>query len=166
MKIFRNVLSLETLDRCSQELAYLMDKPVWRCSDQFWQDQIQVGVSGVCTSTFASPELTEMVSNCIRPYVPEADSFSVQHYIWHRGSGISTHNDWVYKFAATIYLNQSWNIDYGGIFVWEDAHTRELSALSPEYNMMVVNTERENHLVTHMSMMAPEKRITLQIWGN
>ena len=166
MKIFKNVLNQETLQRCDQELAYLMDKPVWRCSDQFWQDQIQVGVSGVCTSTFASPELTEMVAACIRPYAPAVENITVQHYIWHRGSGISTHNDWVYKFAGTIYLNPTWNIDYGGIFLWTDHETNQLNALSPEYNMMVLNTEKENHLVTHMSMMAPEKRITLQIWGN
>jgi hypothetical protein len=166
MLIFKNVLDQETLDLCHSELNELMGQAVWRCSDQFWQDQIQVGVTGVVTSTFVSEPLRLRIEHCLKPYVPEYSELSAQHYLWHRNSGISTHNDWVYKFAATIYLNHNWNIDYGGVFMWVDSHTQSLNAYAPEYNSMILNTEKENHLVSLMSPMAPEKRITLQIWGN
>lgn len=165
MKIFKHVLNEATLAKVQEELNFIMDKPVWRVSDQFWGDEIKVGITGVCTSALVSEEVRAMVENCIKAYLPSYQELVVQHYVWHKHSGISTHNDWTFKFGATIYLNLEWNRDFGGVFMWADRETKVLTALNPEYNMMVLNTEKEDHLVTTISPLAPSNRITLQIWG-
>jgi len=165
MKIFKNVLDQETLGKVTEEMNFLMPKSVWRVSDQFWGEEIKVGITGICTSTIVGEEVRQMVENCIKSYLPPYQELVVQHYIWHKHSGISTHNDWAHKFGATIYLNLAWNKDFGGVFMWSDRETNQLTALSPEYNMLILNTEKEDHLVTPISPLAPGNRITLQIWG-
>lgn len=165
MQVFKNVLSQETLNKCHAEVQALMGQAVWRCSDQFWGEEIKVGVTGVCTSTFVSPEVLESLSNDLASFLPPSQTLSAQHYIWHKHSGISIHNDWAYNFAATIYLNPEWNLDWGGLFMWRDPQTLEIHGHVPEYNTMVLNTQKTEHFVTLMSPMAPVNRFTLQIWG-
>lgn len=165
MQVYKNVLSTETLNHCHEELKSLMGEPVWRCSDQFWGEEIKVGVTGVCTSTFVSNELLNKVRGDLLSYLPAHNRLSAQHYIWHKHSGISIHNDWAYDFAATVYLNPEWNLDWGGLFMWKDPVTQGIHGHVPEYNTMVVNTQKTEHFVTLMSPLAPTNRFTLQIWG-
>ena len=166
MQIFKNVLNSETLAFISEERQRLHKEAVWRCSEHFWGNEIRVGNTGICLSTFVSEEARQRIKADITKYLPPHNDISAQHYIWHKYSSISTHNDWTYNFAITIYLNENWNQDYGGLFIWEDKVTGGMHALSPEYNTMVINSEKENHLVTAMSPLAPELRHTLQVWGN
>jgi hypothetical protein len=165
MQVFKNVFNQETLDKCKEDLNYSLGYNVWRCSDHFWGAEITVGVSGVCSSTLVSAELKEMIKNCLTPYLPEYTDLTIQHYLWHKHSGISLHNDWSYRFGATVYLNQAWDIAYGGIFLWRD-NEGSLRAVAPEYNTMVVNTDKLNHMVTSISPLTPENRVTIQIWGH
>lgn len=166
MQVFKNVFDQETLEKCNNELNEFLGYGRWRCSDHFWGAEIKVGVTGICSSTPVSEELGEMIKRCLSPYLPEYESLTIQHYLWHKHSGISLHNDWSYKFGATVYLNQSWNIDFGGIFIWKDSYNDMLHALAPEYNTIVLNTEKTNHMVTAISPLAPENRVTIQIWGH
>lgn len=165
MQVFKSVLSQDTLSKCHEEVHSLMGQAVWRCSDQFWGEEIKVGVTGVCTSTFVSPDLLERIKQDLASYLPVANEVAAQHYIWHKHSGISIHNDWAYNFAATIYLNPEWNLDWGGLFMWRDPQTLGIHGHVPEYNTMVLNTQKTEHFVTLMSPMAPVNRFTLQIWG-
>lgn len=165
MKLFHNILSSEILVNCAKELDSLIREPVWRVSDQFWQPQIQVGVVGLCTSTLVGEELKSQIYESIKDILPEHDGIMAQHYIWHKHGAISLHDDGAHKFGATIYLNQNWNIDNGGIFVWKDNTTGELYAQCPSYNSLMLNSNRELHLVTPISPLTSENRITIQIWG-
>jgi hypothetical protein len=94
------------------------------------------------------------------------EGLDFQYYIWDSYSGISPHDDVVYKFGATLYLNSN-SIYFGGLFVWQDEECPDnfYRCLNPQENMMVVNDNRELHFVTTISPHAIEYRYTIQIWG-
>lgn len=166
MDLYHNVLSGDILDKCTIELNSLLHEPVWKVSDQFWDRSIQVGVTGVCTSTLVKEPLRQQIHGAIQSLLPEHKNLMIQHYIWHKHGAISLHDDSGHKFGATIYLNKNWNIDNGGIFVWKNNLTHELHAHCPEYNSLMLNSKCELHLVTPISPLTSENRITLQIWGS
>jgi len=96
------------------------------------------------------------LSNCI---------VNTQFCVWGPGTTIPFHDDHHVKFAATIYLNQNWRIEDGGLFIWINKTTRKLEVVPPTYNMCVINNDQEEHHVTNTSYSADQMRITLQIWA-
>jgi Rps23 Pro-64 3,4-dihydroxylase Tpa1-like proline 4-hydroxylase len=96
--------------------------------------------------------------------LPDTKNVVLQYYNWHKGAGISPHGDESYRFGATVYLNESWNPAWGGIFHWKDSFGEQKTFL-PEFNSLVLNDEQEEHWVTNVSRKAPYCRKTLQIWG-
>ena len=165
MQIIKNVLSHSVLHECRIEREELSQRKVWGPSDLFWNNDIRGGVTGSCSIALVSESLCKKIIESIQYIVPECNSMLLQHYVWHKYSSIGTHCDGLYKWGATIYLNENWDMDNGGIFVWRDQN-KDLHALCPEYNTMVLNTLGEDHLVTMVHPTAPENRVTIQIWGS
>lgn len=92
-------------------------------------------------------------------------SLDIHYYTWPPGSSISVHSDHIYQFGATVYLNTHWSADQGGLFVWQEYPEDQIwQALVPEYNVMVINLGQQNHLVTPISQLSPEDRVTLQVF--
>jgi Rps23 Pro-64 3,4-dihydroxylase Tpa1-like proline 4-hydroxylase len=89
-----------------------------------------------------------------------------QFCIWGKGSTIPFHNDSHVAFAATVYLNEKWAVEDGGLFLWRDQITNELLVVSPEYNTGVINNLHELHHVSVVSYGATQYRMTLQIWAH
>ena len=55
-------------------------------------------------------------------------------------------------------------MNFGGLFVWKDDDSDIMKAIAPQKNMMVLNDEKQHHLVTSISPLSKEFRVTLQIW--
>ena len=163
MKFYEYVLSEELITWITNEREELKFKQAWNCSELFWDDNIKTGVTGVCAASHVSPELYDAIFDHMKPYLPEYDNLFVQHYIWFRGGGICMHDDGKHKFGATIYLNETWDMAYGGIFIWQDGD--EYKAVCPKKNMLAVNDDHTNHMVTSVSDLSSEPRYTIQIWG-
>ena len=163
MKFYDNVLSDHIIDWINRERDELRWNQAWNCSQLFWDENIRVGVTGICAASHVSPELYDAIFDHMKPYLPYYDSLHIQHYIWFKGSGISMHDDYRHKFGATIYLNDDWDMAYGGIFIWEDEHGHR--AVCPKKNMLALNDDHTNHMVTLVSDLAIEPRYTIQIWG-
>jgi hypothetical protein len=89
-----------------------------------------------------------------------------QFCVWGKGSTIPFHNDSHVAFAATVYLNEKWEVEDGGLFLWRDINTNELLVVSPEYNVCVINNLHESHHVSVVSHGAKQFRMTLQIWAH
>ena len=86
----------------------------------------------------------------IGSFLPECKVYYLQYYIWQQLSGIAVHDDHDKVFGATIYLNDTWQPENGGIFLYKEkessASAHEWSALLPNNNTMVVN---DNHEKAH-----------------
>ena len=100
----------------------------------------------------------------ILPHVPnDIKKISTSYHIWQPNSGIAIHDDGSYRFGATIYLNPEWHPNYGGWFIWRDKDIDEWKVILPIENTMVVNIDKEEHLVTPVTQN--QFRVTVQIWG-
>jgi Rps23 Pro-64 3,4-dihydroxylase Tpa1-like proline 4-hydroxylase len=124
--------------------------------------------SSALTFVVPVPEL----DNYLQPLFEKADPIfknariDTQFCLWGKGSTIPFHNDSHVAFAATVYLNEKWDVEDGGLFLWRDSNTGELLVVSPEYNVCVINNLRELHHVSVVSYGAKQFRMTLQIWAH
>ena len=71
----------------------------------------------------------------------------VNFYYWTQGSHIPWHNDTGYKGAITIYLNDNWNINHGGLFLFKSDNDN-INALVPKKNMAVIQLGGVPHSVS------------------
>ncbi len=167
MEIIRSVLTEELYLSCVEELKQKFEQPTWVSSLMTWDDRIKVGITGSCLTAWVSESIKEKIYQEIKKYLPNSDIEKIRcrYYIWQYNSGISWHNDGMYKFAGTIYLNDEWHVNDGGLFVWLDKTLDELRVIIPQQNTMVLNTKKEGHLVTPVSSTAQNFRYTIQVWG-
>lgn len=81
--------------------------------------------------------------------------------VWDTGSGCNWHCDNHVDFACTIYLNDRWEKEWGGLLKYRP-HDEDKFVV-PETGKMVINTDRTFHMVTEQK--APFYRYTLQCFG-
>ena len=140
----------------------VLDKKTEITNHSDWDQNIVQGSARVDIFTLATP-FREQVINCYADYV-DLKKYSfiyVSYYKWLPGSFIPFHNDNHYSLASTIYLNESWNIDYGGLFLYEK--NKDIKAYVPKYNSAVINDNNVPHGTSIISPTAP-KRETLQVF--
>jgi Rps23 Pro-64 3,4-dihydroxylase Tpa1-like proline 4-hydroxylase len=166
MKVIKNVLSDDSIKSFREEMVFKFKQQCWSISSLSWSGELLDGIQGQCVSSMLSEELKLKLINDIKNYIPKCDNYTFQGYVWDKNSGISLHDDHMYKFGATIYMNTNWNINNGGIFLWRPKDSEEFKAIIPEFNTMVVNDSNEPHMVTPVSVYANEIRVTIQIWGS
>lgn len=92
------------------------------------------------------------------------DGYHVMNYAWTRFSYIPWHNDGHRKEALTIYLNDVWDADWGGLFLYKDAD-QAIRGFAPTFNCGLRNTEHVRHCTTMVTAEASEPRFTLQLFS-
>jgi len=86
-------------------------------------------------------------------------------YRWQPGSGMGEHSDGHTETAITFYLNDTWQKNWFGDFVFYETKEAELAgfgrAVSPRANRLVINKHTIPHKVTYSSGLAVE-RLSIQ----
>ena len=167
MKIINKVLSESLFQRVKGELKSKLHKDCWRTSFLTWDPHLHIGITGSVLMTDVSEKFNKLIHNQIRSYLPEHDRIQCNFHVFQPQSGIAKHNDGHMNFGATIYLNDTWDSNAGGWFVWEDEETKQsgmYKALLPIRNMMVLNDKEEFHWVTPISPICSDMRCSIQIW--
>ena len=166
MKLYKNVLSQNTLALVNRELSNFMeDTEKWTCSNFKWKSNIKTNISGSTMISFISVGVSELILQDLGDIIPPINHKKMQYYVWLPNSGISVHNDAHATFGATIYLNESWDINDGGIFIYQHDGD-DWRAHVPEFNTLVVNDIHALHMVTPVSPFAKHNRYTIQIFGD
>lgn len=167
MKIINDILSISTYSDCLKELSNKFNERCWSSSLVMWSEEIHAGIKGSCMSSLASKELSEKIETDIKSFLPKTyKSLYIQFHVFQYYAGVAVHDDGDRKFGATIYLNKHWDANWGGIFLWKENEDDEvLKGILPKQNMMVLNDERQMHLVTPISPDCKEPRCSIQIWG-
>ena len=163
MKLYKDVLSRTTSVSVNAEILSASKEFRWGVGSWLWPEDIRTNVSGSVMELIASPMVRDLILKDIEHLIPPVDDFSIKFYAWQKNSGISWHHDGHAKFGATIYLNKEWDINDGGIFVYENEG--ELKAHLPTFNTMMVNENQMGHMVTPVSPFAKHDRYTIQIFG-
>ena len=158
----------------------------WQSSTVLWSEGIKNHIHGSCMVTQTPEILKEMILKELDGYLPKITKngpikrYATMFYVWQPYSGISKHSDYGYPFAATLYLNHTWDVDWGGNFLYYDGeidwdrlksdeeymyNNENWKVVVPEIGTMVVNDNESLHLVTPIAPTCPEMRYTIQIWG-
>jgi len=167
MKFFNNVLKQSTIFQYFEELSTKVSKQDWLISNISWNKDLLLSCSGAVYSSNVSQSLQNNIIKDLGHHLPNCSRCIIQHYLWDKNSGISKHEDADRVFGATVYLNEEWDVNNGGLFLWKHTNTPETNwqAYVPQFNSMVLNDQKEMHLVTSVSPNIKEFRFTIQIWG-
>ena len=137
-------------------------KTSWK-SNINWGENIVKGSSLVLAYEIKEQELNYIKSKFIELDSKFKNKEIVGHfYIWTRGSNIPMHNDSNYEYGCTIYLNKNWDIDWGGLYIWQEDN--KLNIEKPEFNKLIINKGNTRHGTTLLNYNIPEERLTLQIF--
>ncbi len=82
-------------------------------------------------------------------------------YYWTRFSYIPWHCDANYHGGLTLYLNEEWDADWGGYFMYKNEDG--ISAIAPSKNSAVLQYGGINHTTTAVNFNG-DLRITLQLF--
>ena len=166
MKHFDRVLTDKLLQDIRMEVSETHNEEAWKGSFA-WPSELTKGYFSNCLSRTIVGEMKERILKEIQLFLPECKVYYLQYYIWQQLSGIAVHDDHDKVIGATIYLNDTWVPENGGIFLYKDKEKPgpEWTALLPEHNTMVINDNKEKHRVTSVSPYTTDLRYTIQIWG-
>jgi len=168
MKFYKDFLSEELYQTCYEDLISKLNSEDWKYTRLTWSEpNVTNGTTGSVLSSSVSDKVQNLIYDRFSTIVDisEYNSIKMEYYIWQPYSGLSLHDDEGYGMAATIYLNENWDVDYGGMFMWKDSLEPELfKAIPPIKKMMVLNDEKESHMVSTISPLSPSLRSTIQVW--
>src|SRR5205807_392777 len=92
-------------------------------------------------------------------------NYHVMNYVWTRLSYIPWHNDGARGTAITIYLNEYWDPDWGGIYLFHtEREPTNIKGYLPKFNTAVKNNNTVSHSTTMISMDAQIPRVTIQLF--
>lgn len=95
--------------------------------------------------------------------------YSVMNYIGTRLSYIPWHNDFTWDESVTIYLNEEWPDDWGGMFLYKQKpEDNKVFGYQPKFNTAVKQNQGQTigtwHTVTLVSVASQCPRVTIQIF--
>jgi len=87
-------------------------------------------------------------------------------YAWEHGSYIPWHDDSHHGGGAvTVYLNDRWEAEWGGHFLYRLPGGAVAAPVIPSFNRGVMNGSALQHSTTVVETTAPEPRFTLQMFA-
>lgn len=162
MKVIYNAVRPELISFINFEIDELLKETVWSCGKSLWNKDLTLGIFGTCLTASCRLITTQKIKKELSSNLPH-DNYTTNYHVWEEMSGINFHNDEKYSFGATLYLND-WDMNWGGLFIWVDVN-KNLHAVCPQKGMLVINDQKENHMVTSVSPLAPYARRSLQMFG-
>jgi len=128
-----------------------------------WPKAIVRNSAPVIIKNVESREANKIYDQLIQKnIIPSSEGFGCLSYAWTNGSYISWHTDAMYETSITLYLNPEWELNWGGLFLYE-ASDSELKAVAPKFNTAVLNKSGTSHATSIIETGAP-LRMTLQIF--
>ncbi len=171
IKTYNNTLNEDLIKNIFRYLKKILDKDVWSSSNA-WDQNLVLNSSNILTHLIGDEclrtEIKHSIENKIKLKFEEVNLyFHCSIYLWGGGSYITWHPDCKYPYNGTIYLNEKWDSNDGGVFLYKENKTNQIMGIEPQYNLMVVNSGDESnphnfHCVTCILPSVIKKRITIQ----
>jgi|TARA_R100000149_G_scaffold17746_1_gene6506 Rps23 Pro-64 3,4-dihydroxylase Tpa1-like proline 4-hydroxylase len=160
VKYISNVLPEKLILEIKNYAMHNSKKAVWNSNRLLWAEQIVRDSGNVDILNLKQSYLEEKILFYFKKYT-KFNCIGLNYNRWYPGSFIPFHNDQIYKLASTLYLNEEWHRDYGGLFLYE--HKDQLQAIVPKYNNAVINSNKVVHGTSIVSPKAPIRE-TLQLF--
>ena len=160
---YNDFLSNDLLDECQETLKSTIKSatPYFGKTNLCWEYGIVKS-----STTITIIEVTEEYSIYIKlkneielhiGLIPNRIMF----YVWPKLSYIPWHDDNHVKSALTIYLNDFWDEDWGGYFMFKN--NEKIEAIKPKLNLGVHQLGGVTHCVNTVNIDA-DNRITIQVF--
>lgn len=171
IKQYNNVLNEELIKNTMDYFKSMLGRDVWSSSSGWDQNLSLISTNTLThqiTDKILRKEIKKSIEEAIEVNFDKEDlNFSPSIYVWSGGSYITWHPDDCYPYNGTIYLNEEWDTNDGGVFLYKENNTNEIKGIEPSYNSMVVNscTEDDTHNSHCVTCIVPgtiKKRVTLQ----
>lgn len=160
-----NVLSLDLIKRIR---SYIRTKRECRTNITSWDRNVLMFSGPILIWDFPEDLKSELIGRVKHHFGELQDDVEwiVTYTLGGRQSYISWHDDWPHLYAMTIYLNDNWNINWGGLLVCsEDSEGNSMEAIKPKFNCGIVIRPPVFHLTTSTTIDAP-MRESIQIFVN
>lgn len=132
-------------------------------SNYQWSSRIVRASLPVLVRDYDSSLSAIILGQLIERGVVHTTDYVVMNYAWSRLSYIPWHNDGMHEVAITVYLNEIWDRDWGGLFLYMDDR-QEIKGYCPKFNTCVKNSGHILHSTTMIAPDASAPRLTLQIF--
>ena len=166
LKSFNNFLDFKLINEIESyvDASLKSQEPRWNTSVQ-WKQPIQRSTPPIpillLPDKFTIPihkTLKEKAGLTWKESTPPQPS---QYYLYPPGGYIGWHDDVIYEFASIIFLNPVWNLDWGGVFLYEDLKGLGLRGEFPAFNKCLVNGGGVPHAVSRICPDAPLRRVII-----
>lgn len=129
-----------------------------------WDDNIVRVSAPVLVRDYDKNMSALILAQLLNSKVIEDNNYNVMNYAWTRMSYIPWHKDSKYSHGITIYLNDIWDRDWGGIYLYMSEPDREVKGYIPRFNTGLKNSKKISHSTTPVSLDAAALRLTLQLF--
>jgi Rps23 Pro-64 3,4-dihydroxylase Tpa1-like proline 4-hydroxylase len=166
ISIYKNVFD-ERLCRFlfGNAIKELSEGTSFRRSNFHWDSSIvrasQVVLVRDCDETLSKLILSKLAQKSII----DNYQYDVMNYVWTKLSYIPWHSDGHRKHAITVYLNEDWDEDWGGVFLYKDANTEQIKGYAPQFNTAIKHDGGIEHATTMITTDAACLRVTLQLFS-
>jgi len=166
LKSFNNFLDPKLINEIEAYVDASLKAPEsrWKTSLQ-WKQQIQRATSPVPIlllpdnlTIFIHQTLKEKAGLTWKESAPPQPS---QYYLYPPGGYIGWHGDTKYEFASIIFLNTVWNINWGGLHLYEDLEGLGIRGEVPTFNKCLINGGGVPHGVSALTPDAPWRRVII-----
>lgn len=165
ISIKKDFLPVELINSIEE---YAHSTPMHRSNISSWDKKV-IGTSSAILLFDLSDELKHKIWSYVHPHIVDADTINNYNIIYTVGTNYSFipwHDDGTHKHAVTIYLNEIWNINWGGALLYAHKHSfDDIRAVYPEFNKAVFMKPPIHHTTMMTAKDAP-LRISLQIFTN
>jgi len=140
-------------------------RETWR-SNLTWDPAVVRASSPVLVRTCSDLLKNSILDQLLSAKVIRHKEYLVMNYAGTKLSYIPWHSDKVYADALTVYLNETWHRDWGGIYLFSDEETATIRGYIPKFNSAVKNDAHTLHSTTIVAPDAEIPRITLQLFSS
>ena len=104
----------------------------------------------------------------VNPIFEQFDKLTCFLHIWPKGSQINWHHDLDedqpgQRLSSTIYINPTWNWNWGGLFVYDDKEEGQ-KWIFPHTNLMTWFVPPIWHSTTMVTLLAEQPRLSIQLF--
>jgi hypothetical protein len=131
-------------------------------TNRIWEEGLISYSSPILRYEFDNNDVT--LFNKIKEVVLKKTEYSITDVVVHifpKLAYIPWHSDGTYESALTIYLNEDWKENWGGIFLYKKDN--EITGIIPQKNLGILLEGGTDHCVTTTNINA-EDRISLQFF--
>ena len=161
IKIIENFLPEELYNECNEYSMYLLknENNTFK-TNHMWDYEVRRDSATVLVHDVSNKELISKVSNIVKEKF-DREINDIMFYYWMPCSHIPWHNDEGNVGGITIYLNEHWDNNHGGIFLFDDG--AQIRGIYPNKNRAVEQYGNVYHTVCPTSMNSNIRR-TIQIF--